>query len=270
VAYPLIYVFSASLSDPISILNGDVWLLPKGLHFNAYKEVFKTPGVLIGYRNTILYAIVGTFINMVMTIIAAYPLSRRDLMGGNFITFFITFTMFFSGGMIPTYLTIKSLNMLNTFWVMVIPGAINVTNFIIMRNFFQYSVPNELIEAAYVDGCFNIGILWKIVLPISKSILAAITIFYLSGHWNTYFDALIYLSDKNKYPLQVFLRQILIKNQPGDMMRQVDSTTTADLQLLFEVLKYAIIVVSSLPMLILYPMLQKHFVKGIMMGSIKG
>lgn len=270
VAYPLVYAVSASFSDPETIFTGEMWLFPKGFNLNAYKEVFKSRDIFIGYKNTVIYAVTGTVINVVATTMAAYPLSRPDLAGRNGITFFLTFTLFFGGGMIPTYLTIQSLNMVDTFWVMVVPGAVSVTNMIIMRNFFKHSIPGELIEAAYVDGCSNIGNMLRVVLPLSKSILAVMVIFYFVGHWNSYFDALMYLSDKSRYPLQVFLRQILVQNQPGDIIGGTGSTDSAQLQLLFETLKYAVILVSSLPVLLLYPLMQKHFVKGIMIGSVKG
>lgn len=268
--YPLVYALSASFSDPLSLSNGQMWLLPKGFTLNAYKEVLKSKDVFIGYRNTIIYAVVGTFIDVAMTTMAAYPLSRPDLSGKNLLTFLITFTMFFSGGMIPSYINIQNLGLLNTMWAMVLPGAIGVTHMIIMRNYFQHSIPGELMEAAHVDGCSNLGVLFRIVLPLSKSILAVMFIFYFVGHWNAYFNALLYLDDKIKYPLQVFLRSILIQNDPGDMLGGSGSQNSSQLQLMYETLKYAIIVVSSIPVLIIYPFVQKYFTKGIMLGSLKG
>lgn len=270
IGYPLVYVLSASLSDPTAISDGSMWLLPKGFNLNAYKEVFKSRDVFTGYKNTVIYAVTGTFINLAMTTMAAYPLSRSDLAGKNVLTFLITFTMFFSGGMIPSYINIQNLHMLNTMWSMVLPGAIGVTNMIIMRNYFQHSIPGELVEAAYADGCTNLGVLFRIVLPLSKSILAVMFIFYFVGHWNAYFNALLYLNDKEKYPLQVFLRSILIQNNPGDMLGGAGSQDSSQLQLIYETLKYAIIVVSSIPVLILYPFVQRYFSKGIMMGALKG
>lgn len=268
--YPLVYVLSASFSDPMTISNGSMWLLPKGFNLNAYKEVFKSKDIWIGYRNTVIYAVTGTFINVVMTTMAAYPLSRPDLAGKNVLTFLITFTMFFSGGMIPSFINIQNLHLLNTMWSMVLPGAIGVTNMIIMRNYFQHSIPGELVEAAYADGCTNLGVLFRIVLPLSKSILAVMFIFYFVGHWNAYFNALLYLDDKGKYPLQVFLRSVLIQNNPGDMLGGAGSQDSSQLQLIYETLKYAIIVVSSVPVLVMYPFVQRYFSKGIMMGALKG
>ena len=268
--YPLVYVLSASVSNPELIVSGKILLFPRQLQFRAYEAVFRSSEVLLGYRNTILYSIVGTAINLVMTTAGAYVLSRRDLVGRNGITLLISFTMFFSGGMIPTYINIKNLHLLDTFGVMVLPGAISATNLIIMRNFFQHSVPEEIIEAAYVDGCSNVGTLLRIVLPVSGSILAVMTIFYFVGHWNAYFDAMIYLSSKTRYPLQVFLREILIQNQLGDMSGGADAVGQTEMTLLYEALKFAVIVVATLPILAVYPFLQRYFVKGIMMGSIKG
>lgn len=264
--YPLIYVLSASVSDPQALLNGEVLLLPKGFNFDAYKYIFQNKQILVGYGNTIFYSVVGTLYNMVLTVFAAYPLSRPNLKGRNLLTFMITFTMFFGGGMIPTYLNLNSLHMLDTRWVMFIPGAISATNFIIMRNYFTHSVPGELIEAAHMEGASQLQILSKIVLPLSKPILGVLTIYYMAGHWNAYFSAIIYLSDENLMPLQVFLRRVLII---GGMEGMSSGSTMTD-NVIYESLKYAIIVVSTLPMLIGYLVVQKSFKKGIMMGSLKG
>ena len=264
--YPLVYVVSASFSDPNALLNGEVVLFPKGFNFNAYKYIFQNDQILVGYGNTIFYSVVGTLYNMVLTICAAYPLSRSDLKGRNLLTVMITFTMFFGGGMIPTYLNLNSLHMLNTRWVMFVPAAISATNFIIMRNYFTHSVPGELIESAHIEGASQLQILSKIVLPLSKPILGVLTIYYMAGHWNAYFSAIIYLSDENLMPLQVFLRRVLII---GGMEGMSSGSTMTD-NVIYESLKYAIIVVSTLPMLIGYLLVQKSFKKGIMMGSLKG
>ena len=264
--YPLVFVISASFSDPQALLNGDVLLFPVGFNLNAYEYIFKNSQLLVGYGNTIFYSVVGTAYNMILTIFAAYPLSRPNLKGKGFLTFMITFTMFFGGGMIPTYLNLNSLHMLNTRWVMFIPGAISATNFIIMRNYFTYSVPGELIESAHMEGASQLQILRKIVLPLSTPILGVLTIYYMAGHWNAYFSAIIYLSDENLMPLQVFLRRILII---GGMEGMSSGSTMTD-NVIYESLKYAIIVVSTLPMIIGYLLVQKSFKKGIMMGSLKG
>lgn len=267
--YPLIYVLSASISNPVHILSGKVWLWPVDLTFNAYSRVFKSANILTGYRNTILYSVGGTLLNVILTIMAAYPLSLPDLKGRNFVTFFITFTMFFSGGMIPSYINVKNLGLLNTPLAVILPGAINATNMLILRNYFINSVPGSLREAASIDGSSPVNTLIKIVLPVSRPILVVITLYYLVAHWNSYFDAMMYLRDTKYFPLQVFLRQILVLSQMGDMAETagVDDMSTV---LLYAALKYAIIVVSAAPLLIIYPMVQKFFEKGIMMGSIKG
>ncbi len=267
--YPLIYVLSASISTPIHILDGSVWLWPVDITFAAYNRALHSADILTGYGNTIIYAIAGTAVNLVMTCMAAYPLSIKPMKGRNAITFMITFTMFFSGGIIPSYLNIKELGLLNTRWVMLLPGAINATNMLILRNYFINSVPGEMREAASIDGCSPIGTMLKIVLPLSKPILVVIMLYYLVGHWNAYFDAMMYLKDRTLYPLQVFLRNILLLSQMGDMAEQagIDDINTV---LMYASLKYAIIVVSAAPLLILYPLLQKFFEKGIMMGSLKG
>ncbi|MBQ8621135.1 MAG: carbohydrate ABC transporter permease [Oscillospiraceae bacterium] len=264
--YPLIFVVSASFSDPQALLDGKVVLFPVGFNLDAYKYIFANPDIMTGYRNTVFYSVVGTLYNMVLTVFAAYPLSKKDLRGRNFLTVMMTFTMFFGGGMIPTFLNLRDLGMLNTPWVMFIPSAISVTNFIIMRNYFTNSVPGELIEAAHMEGASELQILRKIVLPLSKPILGVLTIYYMSGHWNAYFSAVIYLSDDNLKPLQVFLRRVLIQ---GGMDGMSSGSTMTD-SLIYETLKYGIIVVSTLPMLIGYLLVQKSFKKGIMMGSLKG
>lgn len=267
--YPLIYVLSASVSEPVGILNGDVWLTPVNFTLKAYDRVFKSANIQTGYANTVFYAVVGTAMNLLMTIAAAYPLSLRDMKGRTFVTVMITFTMFFSGGMIPSYINIKNLGLLNTRWSVIIPGLINATNMLIMRNYFLNSIPGEMHEAAEIDGSSPMNTLIRIVLPLSKSILIVITIYYFVAHWNSYFDAMMYISNRDKWPLQVFLRQILLLSQMGDMADTmgVDDANTA---LLYASLKYAIIVIAAIPLLIIYPMVQRFFEKGIMMGSIKG
>ncbi|MDF2649055.1 MAG: carbohydrate transporter rane protein 2, family [Paenibacillus sp.] len=269
VLYPLVYIVSASFSNPMHVMQGKIWLLPEGFTVQSYIRVFKNVDILVGYKNSLIYMAVGTAVNLVMTILGAYPLSRRDLVGRNFFMGFMTFTMFFSGGLIPTYLVIKSLGLYNSFWVMILPGAISMWNLIIMRTFFQTSIPYELQESAFIDGCSNPRILISIVLPLSAPIIAVTVLFYAVAHWDSYFTALIYLTDKSQYPLQLVLRQILIQNQVQDMMNSGTDSTTDQL-MLAEGLKYAVIVVSSVPMLILYPFVQRYFVKGIMVGAIKG
>ncbi|MFJ7699320.1 carbohydrate ABC transporter permease [Lysinibacillus fusiformis] len=268
VLYPLIFVLSASLSNPEYVISGDIWLWPKEFTVGAYEKVFQNPDIINGFINTLKYTFFGTLLNIVMTICAAYPLSRRNLKGKGFIMAFMVFTMFFSGGLIPTYLLIRDLGMINTFWVMIIPNAVAVWNIIIMRTFFQ-SIPYELEESAMIDGAGNFRILWSIVLPLSLPVMAVMVLFYAVGHWNSYFQALIYLQDQNKFPLQLILRQILIQGQADDMIKATSESFLAQ-KLSVEGLKYAVLIVANLPMLMLYPFLQRYFVKGVMIGSLKG
>ncbi|WP_373430057.1 carbohydrate ABC transporter permease [Paenibacillus sp. GD4] len=269
VMYPLLFVLSASVSEPSVVARGQLWLLPKGINFVGYERVFQNKEILSGYMNTIVYTLVGTAINLVLTICAAYPLSRADFRGRHVITAFIVFTMFFSGGLIPTYLLVKKLGMLNTLWAMVIPNAIAVYNVIIMRTFFQSSIPFEIQEAASIDGCSNFRILLRVVLPLSMPIIAVMVLFYAVGHWNAFFQALIYLSDRGKYPLQLILREILIQGQMAAMIDMADDSLAKKLMEV-EVIKYAVVVIANLPVLLLYPFLQKYFVKGVMIGALKG
>lgn len=270
VLYPLIYIVSCSFSSAESVMNGDVILFPTDFSLEGYQAVFRTDRVLLGFRNSFFYTVFGTIINLVMTTLAAYPLSRKDMPGQGMIMMLFTFTMIFSGGMIPNYLLLKDLGMLNTPWALMIPGAITVYNMILMRTFFQNSIPVELLEAAQVDGCSDLKYLFQIVLPLSKSIFAVVTLYYAVAHWNAYFNAFMYLMNERLYPLQIFLREILIASKvSADMMMDEAGifNSTAGLQY---VLKYSLIVVATVPMLILYPFVQKHFVKGVMIGAVKG
>lgn len=227
VLYPLWFVLIASISDTAAVLTGKVWLWPRDFTLAGYKIVLQNGELLRSYGNTVLYTAMGTAINLVLTVMAAYPMSRRDYRGRNALMAFIVFTMFFSGGMIPTYLLVKDLGMLNTIWAMVIPNAVSVWNIIIMRTFFLQSLPYEIQEAAQIDGCSDIKILLRIVLPLSKPILAVMVLFYAVGHWNAFFNALIYLTDRDLYPLQLILREILIQGQMASMMESGDTTGMA-------------------------------------------
>ncbi|SEM06852.1 carbohydrate ABC transporter permease [Paenibacillus sp. OK003] len=269
VIYPLVFVLSASFSDPQAVLRGEMFLWPKGINFHSYEKIFQNKDILRGYTNTLIYTSVGTLINLVMTILAAYPLSRKDFIGRNAIMALFVFTMFFSGGLIPTYMLIKNLGMLNTFWVMIIPNAVSIWNIIIMRTFFQQSIPNELHEAATIDGCSNIQTLTRIILPLSMPIIAVTILFYAVGHWNAFFNAMLYLSDKDKFPLQLILREILIQGQTNDMVK-MSTESAIKQQREVEGIKYAVLVVANIPVLLLYPFLQRYFVKGVMIGAIKG
>ncbi|GIO56882.1 sugar ABC transporter permease [Paenibacillus sp. SSG-1] len=269
VLYPLLFVLAASISDPSKVLGGEVWLWPKGITFRGYEKVFQNNDILQGYGNTILYTVIGTAINIVMTILAAYPLSRKDLAGRGYFTAFFVFTMFFSGGLIPTYLLVKNLGMVNTMWALIIPNALAIWNVIIMRTFFQQNIPIEVQESAQIDGCSNLQILVRIVLPLSMPILAVMTLFYSVAHWNSFFSALIYLTDRSKYPLQLVLREILIQSNLKDMV-ETNEESLAKSVMEGESIKYAVVIIANLPVLLLYPFLQRYFVKGLVIGAVKG
>jgi putative aldouronate transport system permease protein len=268
VIYPLLFVVSASFSDPVQVVNGKVWLLPQGFTLEPYYKVVEDSSIWQGYANTVLYTVLGTLINIALTILAAFPLSQKDLPGQRQLMILITITMFFSGGLIPTYLLVKSLGMNNTIWAMIVPGAIATYNLIVMRTFFQNGIPYELQESAWMEGCSNFRLLLNIVIPLSKPIIAVMVLFYGVGHWNAYFNALIYLKDRSLFPLQLIMREILILNQSDDMGLQ--GAGMAERVLMSESIKYSVIIVSSLPVLLLYPFVQKYFVQGVMIGSIKG
>lgn len=270
VAYPLYFVIIASFSDPYLVSTGNVWFYPKGLNVDAYVRVFSRDDILVGYRNTIVYTLFATLLNLVMTIMGAYPLSLPGFKGKNPIMFFMMVTMFFSGGLIPTYLVYKQIGLVNSPLVMIIPGAVSVYNLIIVRTFFQNSIPYELQESARIDGCNNIQILLRIVIPLSKPILAVMVIFYGVGHWNQFFEGLIYLTDRSLYPLQLILRELLIVNSDITSSASGDAAALARKVMLAESIKYAVIIVSSVPVMILYPFMQKYFVKGVMIGAVKG
>ncbi|MGG4035190.1 carbohydrate ABC transporter permease [Paenibacillus cisolokensis] len=269
VLYPLVFVLVASFSSPDAVMRGEVWLWPKDLTWVGYRKIIQNNEILTGYANTLLYTVVGTTINLLLSIAAAYPLSRKDLFGRNAISAMLVLTMFFSGGMVPTYLLVKDLGMLNTMWALIIPGAVSVYNVLIMRTFFQNGIPYEMQEAAAIDGCTNIGMLIRIVLPLSMPVIAVMILFYSVGHWNAYFSALMYLTDRDKYPLQLILREILIQGQMQEM-QGVGDNVHAETVMQGEAIKYAVVIVANLPVLLLYPFLQKYFVKGVMIGAVKG
>lgn len=269
VAAPLINVIMCSISKPGAVIAGKVTFWPIGFNIDAYKQIFQSKALLTGYKNSIIYTVVGTTINILITIMAAYPLSRKDFFGRNIFTGIFVFTMIFSAPLIPTYLTIQSLGLLDSIWAMVLPGALSVYNLIIARTFFQSSIGEEIVEAARIDGASDIGILCRIVLPLSKSIIAVLVLYYAVAHWNSYFDAYIYLSSETKLTLQVVLRNIMSTAKALQEMSNV-SADQSQRAAISEVLRYAIIVFGSLPIIALYPLVQKHFVKGVMIGSVKG
>ncbi len=269
VLYPLVYVLSASFSSGKAILSGKVWLYPVDLSLEGYREVFKNHNIWIGYGNTIFYTLVATTLNVFFTMVAAYPLSRRVLPGKNFVMMLFTVTMFFNGGMIPNYMLMKNLHLTNTRMVMILPGLISVYNLIIARTFIQSSIPYELYEACQVDGATHTRFFFQMVLPLSKAVLAVLALYYAVGHWNAYFNALLYLSDRSKYPLQLFLREILVANTMNESTG-IDPELLAAKQGMSDLLKYCLIVVATVPILCVYPFIQKYFATGVMIGSIKG
>lgn len=271
VLYPIIYVVSCSFSSPDSIMSGKVILWPVDFTLDGYNAVLGYKKVWIGFRNSIFYTVVGTLINMFMTIICAYPVSRKDMPGRNILMMMYSFTMIFGAGMIPNYLLVRDLKMLNTVWAILIPGAIGVYNMIIMRTYFMSSIPGELLEASKMDGCGDTKFLVSVVLPLSKPILAVVSMYYIVAHWNAYFKAFMYLSDENLYPLQIFLKEILVASKlEAAMLDDVLVTSSASTSGLQYIVKYALIVVACLPMMIIFPFVQKHFVKGVMIGAVKG
>lgn len=269
IAFPLIYLVSASFSSPQAVISGRVWLLPVDFTIKGYEAIFKDSSIIRGFLNSLYITVVGTGINILMTVMMAYPISRKKFYGRKAFTMFMMITMFFGGGLVPTFLLINHLHMYNTFWAVMVPGCVGITNVIICRTYFESSIPEELYESASLDGCDDFGFLIRIVLPLSKPVLAVLVLYYAVGHWNSYFNEMIYLEDKVKYPLQVVLRQILIMSQVADEM-MLDFSAAEQAQGMADLLKYSTIVVSSLPMLILYPFIQKYFVKGVMIGSVKG
>ncbi len=267
--YPLLYVLFASLSDPTELAqNKGFLLMPKGLTFKGYWMVLKNPNISTGYINTTIYVVAGTCINLILTSLGAYVLSRKNLYWRNRIMLFIVFTMFFHGGLIPRYLIVKDCGLLDTRWAMLIPNAILTWNLIVMRTSFM-GIPDSLEESAKMDGANDFTVLFLIILPLSKAVLAVMILFYGVGHWNQWFDAMLFLRKRNLYPLQLFLREILLSNQTDDMMANaaVEQTET---DLYRTLIQYTTIIVATVPILFLYPFVQKHFTKGVMVGALKG
>ncbi|MDR1439032.1 MAG: carbohydrate ABC transporter permease [Clostridiales bacterium] len=270
VLYPIVYVVSASFSDPSELVAGNVYLLPVNPTIEGYIATFQYKMIWSGFYNSFLYMIAGTAINLVMTVLAAYPLSRKDFVGRNLIMFAFSFTMWFTGGLIPQYLLTRDLGILYTRWAMLLPGAMSVYNMIIMRTYFQTTIPDELYNAARIDGCGNTRFLLVVALPLSGAILAVIGLFYAISHWNSYFSAFIYLSDRKLLPLQIVLREIILMNQADEMLAGFDLRDAEKRRYMGELLKYSTIVVSCLPVMAFYLLAQRFFVKGVMIGAIKG
>ncbi|CAM3179914.1 carbohydrate ABC transporter membrane protein 2 (CUT1 family) [Paenibacillus pabuli] len=267
IIYPIYFIVIASFSDPSSVANGQVWVFPKGFTLEGYRELLRHENIWIGYRNTILYTVVGTLFGLVVNISAAYALSRKDLVGRKFFSLFFIFTMFFSGGLIPTFLTIRDFHLYNTFLVMVLPFSVVVFDMIVARTFFQTSIPGDLWEAAQIDGCGNLRYFVLIVLPLSKAIIAVLGLWIAVGYWNSYFNALIYLKDPNLYPLQLILRNILITNQMQSGMGTGEAAQVA--LRLANLMRYSVIIIATIPIMCVYPFIQKYFNQGVMIGAVK-
>jgi putative aldouronate transport system permease protein len=271
VFYPLYFMVIASVSSPDAIYSGQVWLYPKEVTFEGYERIFADNSILIGYRNSAVYTAVGTFISVSLILTAGYALSRKDLVGRNVFMFFFVITMFFDGGIIPRYLLVRDLGMFNTIWAMVLPNAVGVWNLIIARTFFQITIPDELREAAFIDGASNIQFFLRVVLPLSTPIIAVMVLIHAVGNWNSFFDALIFITREDMYPLQLVLRNILTQSDVTANAAMLSGVTSyADQQRVTELIKYGMIIVASVPLIILYPFLQRYFVKGMMIGAIKG
>jgi len=268
ILYPLYFIIIASISNPDYVNIGAITFWPRGITLEGYQRTLRELSVWRGYRNTILYTVLGTTINVTLTMTAGYALSRRELVGRSVIMRLIVFTMLFSGGLIPTYLIVKGLGMTNRIWAMVIPNAVSAWNLIIARTYLQQSIPQELLEASLVDGCSYARFFREVVVPLSGAIIAVLALLYSVAHWNSFFTGLIYLQDYSKYPLQLVLRDILLGYQTAGAAD--DAKTVQEMQRIADLMKYALIIVASLPVMVLYPFLQRYFVKGVMVGAIKG
>lgn len=269
VLLPLLYIVSASFSSSAAVISGRVWLWPVDFNWDGYQAVFNHRLIWSGFGNSLFYATAGTLVNVIMTILAAYPLSRTNLVGRKIFIFMLIFTMMFAGGIIPGYLLIRALGMLNTRWALIIPQALAVWNTMITITYFRTTIPQELLEATQLDGGTDFQFVWHVVLPLSKPIIAVISLFYAMQHWNQYFQALLFLKDQGLFPLQLILRDILIQQEvSADMLE--DAETMLAKEGLRELLQFSLIVIATLPVMCVYPFVQKHFVKGMMIGSLKG
>lgn len=268
VLYPIYYMFIISISDGYAVLRGEVKFFPVGINFSSYKAVLESPDIPRSYLNTVIYTVVGTFINVAMTAMCAYPLSRKKFFGRNVFAFMIIFTMFFDAGMIANFMVVDQLNLTNKIWAIVLPGAINAWYMVIMRTFFQ-QIPEEIYESAHLDGAGDFVIFGRIVLPLSVPTIMTMVLFYAVGHWNSWFNALIYLDDKAKYPVQLIMRNIVLSGETAALSSSAASMSQ-DVGIIATNVKYAVVFVTMLPILLVYPFIQKYFVKGIMVGALKG
>ncbi len=273
VAYPLYFIIISSFSSPDKVSSGQVVFYPIGFTLEGYKKVFENSQVVTGFINSLIYTTVGTCVNLLLTIPTAYALSRKKFQGRKIVTIFYMITMFISGGMIPTYLVVQKLGLLDSMWALILPGSLSVYNMIVARTFFQQNISEELYEAAELDGCGHGRFFFSIALPLSKAIIAIMVLYYGVGHWNSYFNALLYMQTEDKYPLQLVLRSILVQNS-AQLSQTITSAAQQEAmrkqQEAVELMKYSLIIISSIPVLILYPFIQRHFTKGVMIGSVKG
>lgn len=270
VAYPLYYVLIASVSNPYDVYAGKTFLLPSQFTLDGYKSVFADPNILLGLFNSFKYTIIGTVFSVVVLYLTAYPLSVKDLPGRKFISIFFIITMYFGGGMVPTYLVVKQTGLINSMWALFLPGGVAVGNMIIVRNFFENSIPKEMIEAANIDGASQWETFIKIVVPLSRSIMAVMVVFSMVAYWNDWFTAMIYLPSPNKSPLPLVLRNILIKSSASASQASTISGGFAELNKMTEMIKFSSIIIAAVPMLVIYPFVQKYFEKGFMAGAVKG
>lgn len=268
VVYPLYFIIIASFSNPTEVANGHVWFVPSQFTVDGYKEILRHGELWMGYRNTIVYTALGTVIGLAVNIPAAYALSRKDLVGRRFFTLYFVFTMFFGGGLIPTYFTIRNFGLYDSIWVMVLPFSVAVYHIIIARTFFDSSLPQGILDAAMIDGCGNLRFFFQIALPLSKAVLAVIALYTAVGQWNAYFNALVYIRTEELKPLQLVVRNILITNQA--MAGTGDGLAAQEARRLSELMKYAVIIVTTVPIMCVYPFVQKYFSQGVMIGAIKG
>lgn len=272
-AYPIYFVIIASFSEPAAVSGGEVILMPKGINLNGYKEVFKDDRIMRSFLNSVVITALGTLTNLIVTLPTSYALSRDDFRGRKFVTYYYMVTMFVSGGMIPTYLVVSNLGLLDTYWALVLPGALSVFNMFVGRTFFKTTISEELIDAAKIDGASQTRFFLTIALPLSPALIAILALYYGVGHWNSYFSSLLYITSKEKYPLQLVLRSILVLNE--NQLSQIPKTAeqmkaVEQARQLTELMKYSLIIISSIPVMLVYPFIQKFFVKGVMIGSVKG
>ena len=270
IAYPIYFIIIASFSDPTYVNLGETLFWIKGFHIDGYKKVFEDPDIMSGYWNSIVYMVLGTSINLMVCIPAAFVLSRRELVGRKFINVFFVFTMYFGGGLIPMYLLIQNLGMIDTMWALILPGALNVYNMIVCRSFFDSNISEELFEATKLDGGDYFTFFFKVVLQLSKSIIAVMVLFHALGHWNAYLSALYFLRDSKKFPLQLVLRNLTATLSADMMQDSMTSEAITEKMKVAQTVRYSVIIAASVPVFLMYPLVQKHFVKGVMIGSVKG